>query len=374
MNLRLFAGLVVAGACLLPGLAFAADLQIGHVAPGAGRVAIFADDVPLTAALDYLDFETVDLDKGTHMLQARDTGTGAVLAEYLLAFSPEAKVLPLLVLAGNGQDVPLEFLDYQRQGEGSLAPSKVLENGIYGGHVLAPYPGSLDDRTLDPQVVCASRSATGGGEEYGFNLGGMLLGFGASQTVEIDSRHESTICTLSISHPVVGAFRVDGTMLSQQTLRMLLVGDGFNAPFQVVVTRDGELVQVADALQPNIGGVIRSPSFWYDRSRPAQGITLYEIPGSPHVFGTWFTHTGEGAPVWYFLDGSANGLPGQRDVVVLKSQRDADAAMEVVGSARLFYLDCNQAELRVVLGNDFSNYRTLRLRRSREISACEVFD
>lgn len=375
MSFRLLSALVAAGASLFPAWALGAGLQVGHVAPGAGRVAIYADDVALSSNLEYLDFQSVELEKGSHTLQARDAETGEVLAEYLFAFSPQAKVLPLLVLAGNGQDVPLEFLDYQTLGDGSSPPpAKALENGIYGAHVLAPYPGALDDRTLDPQVVCASRSPSGGGEEYGFNVGGMLLGFGASQTVEIDSRHDSTVCTLSVSHPVFGAFRVEGTMLSQQTLRMLLVGDGINAPFQVAVTRQGELVEVVDPLKPNIGGVIRSPSFWYDRSRPAQGITLYEIPGSTNVFGTWFTHTEEGRPVWYFLDGTANGLPGQREVVVLKPQRDAAAAMGVIGTARLFYLDCNQAELRVVLGSDFREFRTLRLRRSREISACEVFD
>lgn len=117
---------------------------------------------------------------------------------------------------------------------------------------------------------------------------------------------------------------------------------------------------------------LTSTTVWTDQDRPAEGIAVYEIGLSGNVAVTWFTFDADTKPVWYFLDGIPAAVPGWRDLIVYRVDREGGTQHTVaVGSARLIYQDCNNANLRIVLGQEF---RSLRLRRTLAVPRCAALD
>jgi hypothetical protein len=288
-----------------------------------------------------------------------------------------------VVLAGNGsEEAPwrIRLFDGTRDGEtvpsvpavapmpsvlSKAAPPKSIGSAVTIHH-FAPFEGSVDGDDFEAVAACRSQNSVGT-----LATPIRVTRYGES-VVTVHTHDGDYACSFKSADRRFGAFDFS-LPLGPGTLRFLMVGDGTTEPTRVVVLQDGEKVRVASETAPAIGAVTRSEDFWFDLARPAQGLGLYELPGSEDVFGTWFTHDDDGEPAWYLLDGVATDIPGQREFAVYRLTREGAArSMAAAGSARLFYLDCNQAELRILLGD--TDYVTLRIRRSREVAGCEALD
>ena len=359
-RLMMFLVLLVAGA------AQAATLDLGNVAPGSGPVQLaFAGQTP-SPALGYLQFVRVDRPLGPIQVTAIGAGD-RVLAEATFEFQAAADVTAMLVLAGNGTpETPYRLrlydgvLDAQQPGKATRAAIAL--------HHLAPYAGAVGQTGFEAVVQCEGMNTSGNG---GSSFGLRVLRYDESATT-VFRGNATVICEVKTAHASFGSFDLPVTLVDG-TARFLLVGDGLYEPQRILILQDGNVVRVAEESAPAIGAVTRSEDFWFDLARPAQGVSLYELPNSDDTFGTWFTHDDDGEPTWYLFNGTATDVPGQRELVVHHPSRTAGvAALSVAGSARLFYLDCNHAELRVLLGE--RDYFTLRLQRSREVRVCDALD
>ena len=358
---------------LLVGSAHAGTVYFGNLAPGAGNVVLRVDGQSRSSALGYLDFAASEVagsaaSPASVTVSAVSAETGAVLATDLLVVAPDALVEPMLVFAGNGADQPYRLHLYQNRGSESVAP-KALENAVVGFHSVAPYAASSTDES-DAVLKCSGTA--NGISTASSTIDFATAGYGRSNVFAFGSPANDTICQLLLDGPTVGSFDLQAAPQSGRTLRFFLTGDGSIEPFRVLAVIGADIVAVAGDDTPAPGAVLAANAFWYDEARPAQGITIYEIPDSPDVFGTWFTHDVDGKPIWFTFNGVVGDLRGQRDLLVNRPGRGTDAPPTRAGSARMYYLDCNHAELRVVL--DPSDLRTLRIRRSREVQACDALD
>jgi hypothetical protein len=360
-------------ALLFAGGAQAAGFYVGNLAPGAGNVLFRIDGQMRSDALGYLDFAATELsgsttEPGSITFSVVSADSGTVLASEVLVFAPDPLVEPMLVFAGNGSDQPYRLHLFQHRGSETVAP-KALENAVVAFHSLAPYAAS---RTDESQVVLECSGASAGVSSSSSAFDFTAAGYGRSNVFSISDRSDGSLCNLQLTGATIGSFEVEAAPQSARTLRFFLTGDGTKESFRVLAVIGADLVAVAGDATPAPGAVLVSGAFWYDEARPAQGITLYEIPDSNDVFGTWFTHDEAGKPIWFYFNGLVGDLPGQRDLLVNRPGRSAGAPQTRAGSARMNYLDCNHAELRVLL--DPSDYRTLRIRRSREVQACDALD
>jgi hypothetical protein len=368
---------MIASALLLASAAASsATIDVGNVAPGSGEVRmLFADQE--TGALPYLDFQRIQHDAGPIEVTAVGEG-GRVMAEARFELQNTPDVQAMVVLVGNGTEAApwkIRLFDGTRDSEtvpsipSSEAKSKSAKAAIGSAvtiHHFAPFDGATDGSEFEAVAACRAQDSVG-------TLATPIRVSQYGESVVTVYTHEGDFtCTFKSADRRFGAF--DFSMpLGSGTLRFLLVGDGASEPTRVMVLQDGAVVRLASETTPAIGAVTRSEDFWYDLARPAQGLGLYELPGSENVFGTWFTHDEDGEPVWYLLDGVATDIPGQREFTVYRFTRSGAArSAAAAGSARLFYLDCNQAELRILLGD--TDYVTLRIRRSREVASCEALD
>jgi hypothetical protein len=358
--MRLMLGL----ALLLAGVAQAATLDLGNVAPGSGGVRLAFADGTSSSSLSYLQFVRVDRPRGRVDVVAIGAAD-RVLAEAAFEFEPGPDVDAMLVLIGNGSpETPYELRLYDGVGSSS-ADNKATIRATVGLHHLAPFAGATTVDDFEAVAPCEqagniSASSASRVSRYGQNSTQSHVGEGGFT------------CSLKTAHPGFGSFDLP-TSLVDGTLRFLLVGDGQYEPQRVLILQNGAVQRVASETAPAVGAVMRSPAFWFDLARPAQGVSLYELKDSDDVFGTWFTHDAAGKPIWYLFDGVATGVPGQRELMVYSPARNGRTArLGAVGTARLFYVDCNQAELRVLLGD--GGYFTLRLRRSREVIGCDALD
>jgi hypothetical protein len=359
---------------LMSAAASSATLDVGNVAPGSGEVRLmFAGRS--SPPLPYLGFARLEHAAGPMEITAVGHG-GRVMAEARFELQNTADVQALVVLAGNGSEAApfkIRLFDGTRDSEtipatpaaGAKGGPKAIGSAVTIHH-LAPFEGAMEADDFEAVASCRSQ------DSVGTLAAPIRVARYGDSAVTVYAHDGNFDCSFKSADPRFGAF--DFSMpLGQGTLRFLLVGDGPTEPTRVLVLQDGMAVRTATETAPAIGAVTRSEDFWYDLARPAQGVGLYELPGSDEVFGTWFTHA-NGLPVWYLLDGVATDIPGQRELVVYQPSRNGAArALAAVGSARLFYLDCNQAELRILLGD--SDYVTLRIKRSRpKASGCEALD
>ena len=353
---------------LFAGLAQAATLDLGNAAPGAGEIRFaFAGGSP-AVGLDYLEFYRADRPLGTLEVAAHGADN-RVLAQSRFDFESRDQVDAMLVLIGNGTaETPYELRLYDGVADDRVAAAKSVTDASIHLHHLAPFAGATSTPDFEALLTCPHVDSDGSG---GGSFGSRVLAYRQRGT-NVFSGDADMTCRLKTAHASFGSFDLP-IGVSNGTLRVILVGDAINEPPRVLMLQNGNVLGVASETAPAVGSVMRSTAFWYDLARPAQGVSLYEIKGSGDVFGTWFTHDERGQPVWYLLNGVATGMPGQRDLVVQAPARDGAgfARLGTSGTARLFYVDCNQAELRILLGRD---YFTLRLRRSREVIGCDALD
>lgn len=355
--------LLAAGRCAL-----AIELQLGNVAPGSGSVQFYVAGRELGPRLAYGEFATVSQAGGPFTVSAVRRNDDRVLATVRLELAPRDAVEPILVLTGNDTVQAYDLRLYQRAGLESDRFVKALTNASVALHHLAPYAVPESNPWLEFEHVCSGSSAAGGSS----NSSGGTIRYGHARTLALNSRHDAWRCVLRIADSVFGAFEVPQPLSSERTTRFFIVGDGERAAFEVMVVERGKVVHRAGVTPPAPGAVVLARDLWYDLSRPAQAVSLYEIAGGQDTLGFWFTQGTGGLPEWFFFDGSATGLPGQRDLVVYRGTPGAPEPLAAVGSARLFYLDCNNAEIRILSGE--RRFDTLRLRRSRAVSTCELLE
>jgi hypothetical protein len=356
-------------ALLASGTAPGIELQVGNVAPGSDTVQLYVGGRELGPRLAYGEFATVSQAGGEFAVSAVRRQDDRVLATVELELAPRDAVEPILLLTGNDAAQPYDLRLYQRAGmEGDERNAKALSNASVALHHLAPYAVPESNPWLEFEQACAGSSAAGGSS----NGSGGTIRFGHARTLAFNSVHDEWRCVLRIADPVFGAFEVPRPLTSERTTRFLLVGDGERAPFEVLVVERGTVIHRAGANPPAPGAVVHARDLWYDLSRPAQAVSLYEIAGGQDTLGFWFTQGTDGLPEWFYFDGTATGLPGQRDLVVYRGTPGTAEPLTPVGSARLFYLDCNNAEIRILSGE--RRFDTLRLRRSRAVSTCELLD
>jgi hypothetical protein len=368
--MRTYSALLGGVALWLGGVAsaHAYDMTLGHVAPGLDPVQIFINDEPVGPVLHYLEFAQVTGIEGDLRVEARSTIDGGSIARALMSLDPGEIVKPMLVVTGNGSTHERELRLYQ--GDARYVPGVNPNESAFGAHDLAPYAVQPDAPRATSTLQCQARNTAFSGGWGGVSTQGSY-GYSTINTFRLLGV-EAT-CTLQIAHPVIGNFVVVAQVPSGHTVRAIVVGDGVLAPFAVVVVDDGAVVNAFQTATPTPGAVTFSEDIWYDVTRPAQSVTLYEQAGADAMSGFWVTHDAAGKPVWYFMDGVRTALPGQRDIALHRFSSDASKPPSSdAGTARLFYLDCNQAELRILSGE--REFHTLRLRRSREVPGCELFD
>ncbi len=364
---RLIRYVFAAAALALAMGAQGAELQVGNVAPASGRIQLLAEGAPLGPTLGYLEFSRVERALGSIRVQAVDSGA-RVLAEATVDMQSASLIQPMLVLTGNGTIEPYELHLYDGVRDSEGTPAKAIDAATIALHHLAPYAGAADPVATDANLICVDRSANG---DEG-STGTKVLTYLDVATLPYTSRRDTHVCSFKLADPTFGSFDLSVPVV-EGTMRFMMVGDGESEPFRVLILQNGEVLRVAEQSAPAVGAVTRSDDFWYDLARPAQGVGLYEIPGGEDIFGTWFTHDPAGKPIWYFFDGVATDLPGQRELVLYRPSRGEQGnVMTAVGSARLFYLDCNQAELRIMLGEQ--DFFTLRIRRSRDVASCDALE
>jgi hypothetical protein len=359
--------LLLALSFFIGGLAQAATLDIGNVAPGAGEVRLSFAGGSSSAGLSYLEFARTEHPLGPLVVTALGAGD-RVVAHGVFEFESHADVAAMLVLIGNGTaEAPYALRLYDGLDDGR-ADTKAVQEASISLHHLAPFTGATTAADFEAVLPCAHTHIGSAGS----GSSGSRVGRYEQSATSVFHGNANMTCNLKTAHPSFGSFDIP-VVVSNGTLRFLLVGDGLYEPKRVLVLENGVVKLVAAETAPAVAAVIRSTAFWYDLARPAQGVSLYELKGSDDVFGTWFTHDDAGQPVWYLFNGVATGVPGQRDLIVQAPTRDGAgfASLGTTGTARLFYIDCNQAELRVQLGRD---YFTLRLRRSREVIGCDALD
>lgn len=348
------------------GVVQAAALDVGNVAPGSGEIRLaFADESTSGPVLDYLEFERIERPPGPFEVVAFDPDNH-VLAQATFEFEPTQEVPSMLVLIGNGSaETPYGLRLHDGSHDADMADETPARSAV-ALHHFAPFSGATAQEEFEAVASCnyldADDSVSASARVLGYDQDAIRLLHG-------DGAYD---CNLKTANPAFGSFDIE-VPLVDGTLRFLLVGDGSHAPQRVLVLENGVVSQVVAESAPAVVAFTHSTAFWYDLTRPAQGVSLYELPGSDDVFGTWFTHDETGRPIWYLFNGVATGIPGQRDLVVQRPSRNgAVTRLGTAGSARLFYVDCNQAELRVFIGD--RDYFTLRLRRSREVVSCEALD
>jgi hypothetical protein len=349
-----------------------AHLEFGNVAPGSGTVELRVDGAR-AASLDYLDFGKLHHSNGPLVVEAI-TESGDTLAQASFRLVPESGVKPMLLLVGNGEERPYELRLFQHgyAEEGRPWIADVGNGALVAVHHLAPVPPPEHDpaRPWTVQTHCEGNTPGGGGFDGGGVYGEDDWYFGTMRGMVWSAQHAFNQCTLAINRVGIGTLELAAPFSQSSTLRMMLVGDGRSENFQIVAVENGVLVGAGAVAEPKPIAVTRSQDIWYDINRPAQAVTLYETPDGQGLLGFWFTHDTLGRPTWFHLDGGPIGYPGQWELTLYRMHAQA-TPIEEVGRARLFYLDCNNADLRVLSGD---REHTLRLRRSMQVTSCASFD
>lgn len=347
--------------------AAAVEVAIGNLAPGTLErepVAVFVDGDQVSRNLVYRRFIRVDLAEGNHRVAfVAPSNAGAPLVERKVTVTARNATAPTLVLAGNGTTQPYS-IEYH---DGSSQPASASRRPSISLHHLAPFARAESaDRRLVAGAACRNNA-----------------GHGSAQTRDIAYRGEVVldpgdlprlVCTASFVLVGVGGFELAQLSLPPNgVMRVYLIGDAVNAPFEIVAVVGAEVQGTSGVGATDPSAIIRSPTFWFDPERPSEGVSLFEQAGNNDAFGTWFTFGADGHPLWYALVGGARTGSLRREYTVYEPRRAGGAqSLSIVGSAVLTYFDCNAAELRVVIGG--SDLRTLRLRRSRPVEVCVALD
>lgn len=353
--------------------AAATELQLGNAAPGSGDVVLYIDGQP-AAELGYLEFAQLTRVDGALRVEARARDSAAVLAQAQFVLAPEAGVEPLLMLLGNGVDRPFRITLFQHVlTETGRYSDSAAGQALIAVHHASPFVDAAQGGAdLDVEQLCqGSTPGRAGSFSFGAGYDEHDFHFGSMRGTTLSNSHANNRCTLTLISARTGTLQLTAPFAVGQTLRLMFVGDGRFEPLRLVAMAGGAIVASTGALPATPGAITRAEDVWYDLARPAQAVTIYEIAGGNDVLGFWLTHDADGQPTWFYFDGAATGLPGQRELQLYRLRTAGEPLVEV-GSARLFYLDCNNAELRILSGE--REFHTLRVRRSKPVDRCEVLE
>ena len=341
-------------------------LLIGHFAPREAALDVRIDGQTVAENLQYLDVVRVEVTVGAFRVEITERGSQRPIgtAVYDL-YGTQLPLQPMLYIAGTGADGATEL--YMEQGpqdvHGSQQGNRALINIVNVSAVRAQDSGA--ENAMQFSLQCGGSSSNGGP----FHLAQRVpvsLGFGLGSLSEL-------LCDLQMGLGPVGAFELFNVPLrSMQTTRFIVVGNGIDRPFQVVATVAEQVASIANAKEAEPAPAIISDQFWYDLTRPGQGISLYELPAAGLVYGTWQTFAENGEPIWYVLDGGSRSLPGDRDLTIYSASIENGLQLLPVGTGRLTYFNCNLAEARFTLG--LNDVRRLRLERSLPVDRCSALE
>ena len=338
----------------------ATPVAIANLAPdtaGGSGVEVHVDGVAVVSTLGYKGLLAVDLDATAHRLEIFSAATGATLLDQTVVVQAAGDASPTIAFIGNGFEQPHEAVVL-------AAPADAVRGALSIVHAAA-YAGEV--QSVDYDFACTRSDGSG------FAGNAQTLAYRGAAFYDDNGSGPPPACSVDVSGFPVGNLRIENLQLrAGAVLRAYLIGDGRRAPFELIAAIGAELVAGAAASVESPLPELTSTTIWSDRDRPAEGIAVYEVGLSGNVAVTWFTFGADTKPVWYYLDGIPAAVPGWRDLVVFRVDREGGVQHTVpVGSARLIYQDCNNANLRIVLGQEF---RSLRLRRTVADPRCAALD
>ena len=342
----------------------AKQFVIAHASPSAGSVVFVSDGLPVAGPLDYRGTASADIAAGAQV-EVRSADDDAVLAT-LVVQPPESRAdfREALVFTGNGTTHPLRIVHDRPRSFVEADPDSYLRISFLN---VAPFPGTDDPGSRPVGIVqCTSQNAGGQASHRS------VLNLAYSMTSDL--RHQPrgiATCDFHVTLSTATLELPTAQLSPGRTYRLLVLGDGERAPIEALLLDHAVIVATSGVAELQPGAVIDSANFWFDAARPAQGVTLFEQPAARTVFGSWYTYDTSGAPTWFLLEGVHAEAPGRRDVTVRSVTRKSATEMTTVGTARLIYADCNEAELRAVIDGEL---RILSLRRKQVVDRCSVLE
>ncbi len=353
----------------LPQAADAVQVVVANYAPNAGEVAIVVvGRGPVAGPLAYRDIGSAEVVAGATVRAVR-IATGEVLASLVIT-GPNSRTphREALLLVGGGSGFPFQ-LHHSHEVTPNESGGLNVPRYWHVWHNAALYPGT-DVEATAPLVSEECRSpGTDSNKVHRVPYVSRYDVIGRTSDTQLVNR--TCIYRVIVAGQTLGLenFHHD----PDATYRLIVIGDGSTAaPFEFVILKDAAVVGASGVVPLQPGAVIRSPSFWHDAVRPAQGVTLFEEPAARAVYGSWYTFDANGKPVWYLIDGVHAEAPGRRDVIIHSVKRTATGQQVTrIGTARLIYADCNEAEFRAVIGETI---RTLSLRRTQPVERCAALE
>lgn len=341
-------------------------LLVGHFAAGQGPVDLRINGQLVVERLHFLEVVSIDSALGELSVVASSAGSTTTLSEQQIELKTALTPLqPMVMLTSAGAGgTPLLFFEQEP------APP------LFGWPDYVP---TLAATSIINVSAFVSTRNHGGPNQFQFGLqciatrsSGDQSGLPQLQPItgmtSVDARGENR-CNFQFGLVGAGAFSFTDVWLYRgKTTRFLLVGNGGSHPYQLVIVTGAEVVAMPENPPIEPGPTLVSDQFWFDRSRPAQGVSLFEMPGAGLLYGTWQTFDQSGEPVWYVLDGTARSLPGDRDITIYSADTANGLQLTPVGSGRLTYFNCNLAEARFALSGE--EVRFLRLERAVAVDQC----
>lgn len=352
LRARALALLALLALLLAPHPARAADeVLLANLAQIEGEVTVVVDGA--RHALTYRSFRLVPWPRGTARVQVY-AGADRALLDTSLELRTTDPFRPTLYLVGNGRTRAFELIGEDASSLPASVKRPVLDGFFYRNASSMGLSGNVVTRCIDD-----SPSA---------DYGTFLADEGRFTTVSAYGADRR--CRMDLAFRGGPSFHLEADTLPAAIYRFVVVGDGSTEfPYELLALRDAEILASAAVNPPQPGAVLMSPDFWFDMARPAQGLVIYET-GPSTQYGMWYTYDAVGAPTWFLLDGQLAELAGRRDVTILRV-RPATATepqvLQPVGTGRLVYTDCNEAEFRAVMGDDV---RVLSVRRAERVARC----
>ncbi|HRQ66147.1 MAG TPA: hypothetical protein PKZ76_15020 [Xanthomonadaceae bacterium] len=345
-------------------------LYVGNLAPAADADPVRLEIGAVSVELRYRQFAEIALETGEHSVRAIAVHDGRVLASLDLLLRPDLGLTPVLYFAGDGSLAP-----YRLAFDQMLRPEGVPPPGFAARQYYAVHHEAIGSEPGGPRAVRLEADCERLAQPLPPGLGffSTELAYAQNWRDELSSLGDIA-CATALASPAIGGFRFQLEPASGlSTRRAFLIGGAGHAPAQVLVVDGAERVALVDLPPPQPRALAGSRDHWFDVVRPDQGLSLFEVGGTGIVFGTWFTLDVDSNPIWFYFEGAKVQGIGRRDITVFLGQRTEGAqTLTPIGSGRLQYVDCNEAEFRVLLAE--ADFRTVRLRRSQPVSFCPVFD
>jgi hypothetical protein len=347
----------------------AADtVLVGNLAPGTGDVTIRINGVDF-GTHPYRGIAAAEVERGDLVLTATNAD-GVVLHEQVVDdFANFTAHSGSLFFAGDGRTQPYTFFVDRGWSYGGRAEAPHAKMSIS----LAPYTDAhLPTHAVQVTQECTLQTPrrllkiTSGGPVRFAN--GAIRG----ESYRDEGELVGWSCKTDFALPGIAVLRVSYPYDEPGDYRVIAIGNGVEAPYELIALRNDRVIAGQGELDAQPAALIRGENAWFDRARPGQGLFVSEDAASGLVFGAWYGFDENGVAIWYQLDGERTGQPGRRDVDVLRVEKSATGlATTVVGTARLTYGSCNEAEFRATVGE---RMQVMSARRSVPVPLCNELE